>query len=207
MEQSIHAKDSDVGKLALKNSTLKAQVAMAESQLKQKEEQGDALHPIDFEQLKIEHEQYVRKIEEKNAELLRLKRATGNVVEQLSKTKRKLSDTIKRGTWLRDQMIFKRQLSATFDEALKRAAYGENHDAEAAEDATELAGAKRRAVGSRIGGGLEDEAIDFAALARADELERCTAAALKRYCKEHALPVTGVKAALAERVKAHASAS
>ena len=122
MEQSIHAKDSDVGKLALKNSTLKAQVAMAESQLKQKEEQGDALHPIDFEQLKIEHEQYVRKIEEKNAELLRLKRATGNVVEQLSKTKRKLSDTIKRGTWLRDQMIFKRQLSATFDEALKRAA-------------------------------------------------------------------------------------
>ena len=92
-------------------------------------------------------------------------------------------------------------------EALKRAAYGENHDAEAAEDATELAGAKRRAVGSRIGGGLEDEAIDFAALARADELERCTAAALKRYCKEHALPVTGVKAALAERVKAHASAS
>jgi len=122
MEQSIHAKDSDVGKLALKNSTLKAQVAMAESQLKQKDEQGDALHPIDFEQLKIEHEQYVRKIEEKNAELLRLKRATGNVVEQLSKTKRKLSDTIKRGTWLRDQMIFKRQLSATFDEALKRAA-------------------------------------------------------------------------------------
>ena len=85
MEQSIHAKDSDVGKLALKNSTLKAQVAMAESQLKQKEEQGDALHPIDFEQLKIEHEQYVRKIEEKNAELLLLKRATGNVVEQLSK--------------------------------------------------------------------------------------------------------------------------
>jgi hypothetical protein len=92
-------------------------------------------------------------------------------------------------------------------EALKRAAYGENHDAEAREDATELAGAKRRAVGSRIGGGLAEEAIDFAALARADELERCTAAALKRYCKEHALPVTGVKAALAERVKAHASAS
>ena len=34
--------------------------------------------------------------------------------------------------------------------------------------------------------------------------ERCTAAALKAYCKEKGLKTTGVKSALAERVKEHA---
>jgi hypothetical protein len=37
-----------------------------------------------------------------------------------------------------------------------------------------------------------------------DELGRCTAAVLKKYCKENELAVSGVKSALAARVKEHA---
>ena len=87
-------------------------------------------------------------------------------------------------------------------EAFKRAVYGENHDAEASEELSKPPQAKRSRP---IGAGLADDGpIDFAALARLDRLERCTAATLKAYCKEHELKTTGVKSALAERVKAHA---
>ena len=88
-------------------------------------------------------------------------------------------------------------------EAFERAVYGENHDREsAAEDARPPPSSRsgRIGAGSADGGG----SIDFAALARADALERCTAAALKAYCKARELKTTGVKSALAERVKAHA---
>ena len=85
--------------------------------------------------------------------------------------------------------------------AFKRSVYGENHEQESLEDAKPAPSKRPRP----IGGGLSDDApIDFASLARDDQLERCTAAALKAYCKENELKTTGVKAALAERVKAHA---
>ena len=48
---------------------------------------------------------------------------------------------------------------------------------------------------------MDDDPIDFVKLATSDDLERCTAAALKAYCKEKGLKTTGVKSALAERVK------
>lgn len=42
------------------------------------------LHVIDFDQLKIENQQYLEKIEERNNELLRLKLTTGNTVQVTS---------------------------------------------------------------------------------------------------------------------------
>jgi predicted house-cleaning NTP pyrophosphatase (Maf/HAM1 superfamily) len=39
------------------------------------------LHVIDFDQLKIENQQYLEKIEERNNELLRLKLTTGKTVQ------------------------------------------------------------------------------------------------------------------------------
>ena len=43
-----------------------------ESQLRQKDDMGDALHYIDFHQLQIENKQYVSRIEERNDELLKV---------------------------------------------------------------------------------------------------------------------------------------
>ena len=41
--------------------------------LLQKEEMGEVLHEVDFNQLKIENQQYLEKIDERNQDLLRLK--------------------------------------------------------------------------------------------------------------------------------------
>jgi len=58
MDDKIRAKGSAIEKLRLKNSQLKAQVAKLEGQLQQKEDMGEVLHVIDFDQLKIENQQY-----------------------------------------------------------------------------------------------------------------------------------------------------
>ena len=50
-------------------------------QLKQKEELADGLHLIDFEQLKIENQTYNEKIEERNEELLKLRKKITTTVQ------------------------------------------------------------------------------------------------------------------------------
>ena len=81
MEEKLRAKGAMAEKLRLKNMTLKSQIQKMEGQLQQKEDMGEVLHVIDFDQLKIENQQYLEKIEERNNELLRLKLTTGNTVQ------------------------------------------------------------------------------------------------------------------------------
>ena len=52
-----------------------------EQQLHQKEDMGEVLQVVDFDQLKIENQQYLDRIEERNTELLRLKATTGKAVQ------------------------------------------------------------------------------------------------------------------------------
>lgn len=79
-----------VEKLKIKNGTLKNQCLKVENQLVHKEEMGEVFLPIDFDQLKIENQQYLEKIEEKNNELLKLKVTAGNTLRLLSMHKKKL---------------------------------------------------------------------------------------------------------------------
>lgn len=44
-----------------------------EASLQQKEEMGEVLNTVDFDQLKIQNQQFLEKVEERNAELIRLK--------------------------------------------------------------------------------------------------------------------------------------
>lgn len=76
-----------VGKLRLKNSTLKVQKKKLHMQLKQKEEMGEVLNEVDFQQLKIENSQYLEKIEERNQDLLRLKLMATNTLQVLNSFK------------------------------------------------------------------------------------------------------------------------
>jgi hypothetical protein len=64
--------------------TLRIQKNKLQLQLKQKEEMGEVLHAIDFDQLKIENRQYANKIEERNNELLKLKMTAGRTVQILN---------------------------------------------------------------------------------------------------------------------------
>jgi hypothetical protein len=81
MEEKLRQKDTLTEKLRLKNSTIKAQIVKLEHQLAHKEEMGEVLHLVDFDQLKIENQQYMEKIEERNKELLRLKLSTSRTVQ------------------------------------------------------------------------------------------------------------------------------
>ena len=104
MEEKLRQKDAVIEKLRLKNATLKNKINKVESNLKQKEEMGDVLHYIDFHQLQIENKQYVAKIEERNADLLKLKMTTGNTVQILNNLKKKLSNLIAESEWLKNEM-------------------------------------------------------------------------------------------------------
>lgn len=61
----------------MKTTTITSQIRKAKLQLKQRKELGEALRAIDFEQLYIENQDCVRKIDEKNLYLLEMKKIAG----------------------------------------------------------------------------------------------------------------------------------
>uniref|UniRef100_A0A673X4L7 Cilia- and flagella-associated protein 263 n=1 Tax=Salmo trutta TaxID=8032 RepID=A0A673X4L7_SALTR len=89
-EDRMRAKDTLVEKLRLKNAALHVQKRKLQLQLRQKEEMGEALHEVDFQQLKIENSQYLERIDERNQDLLRLKLLAGNTLQVLNSYKKKL---------------------------------------------------------------------------------------------------------------------
>ncbi|GAB1609381.1 coiled-coil domain-containing protein 113-like [Argonauta hians] len=91
-EDRVRAKDALVEKFRLKIATQRTQMKKLLLQLKQKEEMGEVLHAVDFNQLKIENQQYMEKIEERNNDLLRLKQEAGKTQQALNSTKKKLQE-------------------------------------------------------------------------------------------------------------------
>ncbi|VDN08797.1 unnamed protein product [Dibothriocephalus latus] len=81
LEEHIRGRDTLVEQLRLKNSTLKIQKKKLMAQLRQKEEMGEVLHEVDFEQLKIENSIFLASIDAKNHELLRLKLTAGRTLQ------------------------------------------------------------------------------------------------------------------------------
>ncbi|CAM9181514.1 unnamed protein product [Choristocarpus tenellus] len=104
MEDKLRQRDSVTEKLRLKNATLKSQIQKVESQLRQKDDMGDALHYIDFHQLQIENKQYVSRIEERNDELLKLKMTTGRTVQALNTLKNNLNHLQAESEWLEKEI-------------------------------------------------------------------------------------------------------
>ena len=86
------SKDSLIQKIQEKNNSLRLAINKLENSLKLKENQGDALHSIDFHQLQIENNQYNQKIKERNKELRTLKFTTGKTLQVLNSAKKELSD-------------------------------------------------------------------------------------------------------------------
>lgn len=74
----------------MENIKLKHRFQQLDSSLKAQEELAEGLHLIDFEQLKIENQTYNEKIEERNEELLKLRRKITNTVQILTQVKEKL---------------------------------------------------------------------------------------------------------------------
>ncbi|KAI8904347.1 hypothetical protein EDD86DRAFT_213167 [Gorgonomyces haynaldii] len=90
LEATERKKESDVVAVRLENIKLRNKLRRHEQLLRQKEELADGLHLIDFEQLKIENQTFNEKIEERNEELLKLRKKITNVVQVLTHVKEKL---------------------------------------------------------------------------------------------------------------------
>eukprot|EP00198_Chlamydomonas_reinhardtii_P008090 XP_001697427.1 flagellar associated protein [Chlamydomonas reinhardtii] len=90
LEADDAAKEEEVQRVRLKNIHLTNQLRRIEQTLRQKEELAEGLHLIDFEQLKIENQSLNEKIEERNEELLKLKKKTTTTVQILTHVREKL---------------------------------------------------------------------------------------------------------------------
>jgi len=90
LETRESQKTAEVVAVRLENIKLKNRLKKREQQLKAKEELAEGLHLIDFEQLKIENQTYNEKIEERNEELLKLRKKITSTVQVLTHLKEKL---------------------------------------------------------------------------------------------------------------------
>ncbi|PIO34359.1 hypothetical protein AB205_0070630 [Aquarana catesbeiana] len=104
VEEKTRARDSLVDKLRLKNAALKIQKKKLQMQLKQKEEMGEVLNEVDFQQLKIENAQFLERIDKRNQDLLQLKLNAGETLQVLNSYKKKLHHTTTESTYLRKEI-------------------------------------------------------------------------------------------------------
>uniref|UniRef100_A0A0R3W8J4 Cilia- and flagella-associated protein 263 n=1 Tax=Taenia asiatica TaxID=60517 RepID=A0A0R3W8J4_TAEAS len=101
-----------VDKYRLNNSTLRSHRRRLLSQQKQKEEMGEVLHEVDFEQLKIENAQFLEIIDGKNQELLRLKLTAGRVTQISTALKRKLTQLSQESISLQNEIKNHEEMAA-----------------------------------------------------------------------------------------------
>ncbi|XP_036608466.1 coiled-coil domain-containing protein 113 [Trichosurus vulpecula] len=97
-------------KLRLKNLSLKVQKKKLLMQLKQKEEVGEALHDVDFQQLKIENIQFLENIDQRNRELIQLKLTAGNALHFLNLYKGKLQRVTETTTHVEKEIALRKEI-------------------------------------------------------------------------------------------------
>ncbi|XP_068812287.1 cilia- and flagella-associated protein 263 isoform X1 [Struthio camelus] len=110
MEEKNHQRDLMKEKLRLKNDSLKSYKKKLQQQLRQKEQMGETLREIRFEQLQIRNMQYQEKIDEKNQELLQLKLTSGKTVQVLNFYKRRLQNAMETSVCLMKDISQRKEL-------------------------------------------------------------------------------------------------
>ncbi|XP_007946284.1 coiled-coil domain-containing protein 113 [Orycteropus afer afer] len=110
IEDMNRRRDNVKDKLRLKNVSLKVQRKKMLLQLRQKEEGGEALHDVDFQQLKIENAQLLETIEARNQELIQLKLTSGNTLQILNTYKSKLHEGLEMSISLDKEMALIKEL-------------------------------------------------------------------------------------------------
>ncbi|PNJ62945.1 CCDC113 isoform 3 [Pongo abelii] len=110
IEDMNRRRDNMKEKLRLKNVSLKVQRKKMLLQLRQKEEVGEALHDVDFQQLKIENAQFLETIEARNQELTQLKLSSGNTLQVLNAYKSKLHKAMEIYINLDKEILLRKEL-------------------------------------------------------------------------------------------------
>ena len=110
LSDQVRDKQSMIKKLSMKIRHQKSTLHHMHQQLRQKEEQGDSLHSIDFHQLQIKNSQYNSKIKDKNEQLLALKSGAGIAVNRLNSMKKILSDEMNQNKTIKKNMKVKHEM-------------------------------------------------------------------------------------------------
>jgi hypothetical protein len=119
-EDRLRKKESDSEKMQSKNSTLKSQIEKLQQDISEKEETGGSLNIIDLDQMKIENQQTLEKIEERNRELLKLKLTSGNIVHTLNITKKMMSVMVEESQQLNKMLQEKYAQKHFFQQEVER---------------------------------------------------------------------------------------
>ncbi|KAF4693669.1 hypothetical protein FOZ60_010342 [Perkinsus olseni] len=109
-EDKLTQKDMLLSKLLMKNKAMRTSIRRTEAQLRDKEQAGDGLQYIDFHQLQIENQEFVRKIDEANKELISLKKNYTKVTNQVNLTKKRIGDLLSEETLLKQEIDGRKRL-------------------------------------------------------------------------------------------------
>lgn len=121
MEEWLRSAEFTLEKMRLRTSTLFSQYSKVSSQLVLKEEIGEMLHAVDFEQLQIKNQHALKKIEEKNVHLLELKRINGRANLMLTTQKQFLQDQMNELANLKAKITATEKKTSILDEESERA--------------------------------------------------------------------------------------
>ncbi|CAG9763739.1 unnamed protein product [Ceutorhynchus assimilis] len=88
MEEWLKSAQLQIEKLRLKIATLKVQYKKVSQQLIQRQELGENVHAVDFDQLEIENKHFLERINQKNVHLVELKKMNGKANLVLSNHKK-----------------------------------------------------------------------------------------------------------------------
>ncbi|XP_065755233.1 cilia- and flagella-associated protein 263 isoform X2 [Phocoena phocoena] len=110
IEDMNRRRDNMKDELCLKNVSLKVQRKKMLLQLRQKEEVGESLHDVDFQQLKIENAQFLETIKARNQELIQLKLVSRNTLQILNAYKSKLHRAMEMSVNLDKEFLLRKEL-------------------------------------------------------------------------------------------------
>lgn len=85
----LTSRNAEKGELRLKYVKMKNKIEEKEKQLKAMENFGNGLHIMDYEQMKIDNQNYTDKIEEKEEELAKLRVKTQGNIQNLAQVREK----------------------------------------------------------------------------------------------------------------------
>ncbi|KAB0402195.1 hypothetical protein E2I00_000355 [Balaenoptera physalus] len=115
VQREVHEFEKDILKTISKKkgsilATQKVMKYIEDMNRRRKEEVGEALHDVDFQQLKIENAQFLETIEARNQELIQLKLVSGNTLQILNAYKSKLHRAMEMSLNLDKEFLLRKEL-------------------------------------------------------------------------------------------------
>ncbi|XP_076377401.1 cilia- and flagella-associated protein 263-like isoform X4 [Megalopta genalis] len=105
IEEWLKSANTIIERLRLRSATHRMLIKKTRHQLAQREQLGEALRAVDFQQLNIQNKDYVRMIEEKSVYVLDMKRIAGHYHLKLTQRKQKLRDLQQTLNGLKKEML------------------------------------------------------------------------------------------------------